>query len=385
MPVKISNKGNSKGHKVFRLTTVLYVPDAPYNIVGGCWTGDWSSCSKDLRTLFLEDKEPIARIKDRGGFAVIRISGFPTGPKVGPSVLSSYIYDNSWVHWENAERRRYKHYELSAKLEEALERTRASLYMGLSRRYGDKSVDESKSRLEVEVEEEYEEEVEGDREEDFEADVEHEDEDIGHEDEDIGHEDEDEDVEAKDKEVPVVTQPHPSMTEANTNAVGRHEQSSSGVKEKALTITQPPPTLPTNTNASRTAEQPSSGNIINRKRKASEYLFSPYTPAERTWLVNKFGNEFKFLREHGLRIYHDDEREEGRALARTLMRDEHEEEDKQAVADVDAAGPPTPTDSGGEIEMVEARHLARPSVFGVKLEDGVHKFNTYRTPVQRRR
>src|SRR5690349_1395656 len=77
LPVKISNKGNSKGHKVFRLTTVLYVPDAPYNIVGGCWTGDWSSCSKDLRTLFLEDKEPIARIKDRGGFAVIRISGFP--------------------------------------------------------------------------------------------------------------------------------------------------------------------------------------------------------------------------------------------------------------------------------------------------------------------
>jgi hypothetical protein len=71
-----------------------------------------------------------------------------------------------------------------------------------------------------------------------------------------------------------------------------------------------------------------------------------YTPAEKTWLKRAFGNEFKFLREYGLSIYKDADREEGRAIVRALIvqealeddedDDEEEEEEDQFLADLEA-------------------------------------------------
>lgn len=44
-----------------------------------------------------------------------------------------------------------------------------------------------------------------------------------------------------------------------------------------------------------------------------------FTSAERAWVKKHFGNEFKFLQTYGLSIYKDEDREEGRAIVRTLM------------------------------------------------------------------
>ena len=53
----------------------------------------------------------------------------------------------------------------------------------------------------------------------------------------------------------------------------------------------------------------------------------PYNEHEKQWLKENFGNEFKFLRTHGLSIYKEDERAEGRAMAREMMRRDDEGED----------------------------------------------------------
>ncbi|KAK3291703.1 uncharacterized protein B0H64DRAFT_445735 [Chaetomium fimeti] len=44
-----------------------------------------------------------------------------------------------------------------------------------------------------------------------------------------------------------------------------------------------------------------------------------YTEAEKSWLKREWGGEFKFLTAHGLSIYKDEDREEGRRIARAMM------------------------------------------------------------------
>ena len=51
----------------------------------------------------------------------------------------------------------------------------------------------------------------------------------------------------------------------------------------------------------------------------------PYTAKEKRWLKKNFGGEFRFLRMYALSIYDEDEREEGRAIARGFM--EHDSSD----------------------------------------------------------
>lgn len=46
---------------------------------------------------------------------------------------------------------------------------------------------------------------------------------------------------------------------------------------------------------------------------------APYTAAEKQWLNDNFGGEFHFLLAYGLSIHKEDDREEGRAIARAMM------------------------------------------------------------------
>jgi len=55
----------------------------------------------------------------------------------------------------------------------------------------------------------------------------------------------------------------------------------------------------------------------------------PYTSDEMAWIKKNFGNEFSFLRLHGLKIHNDEEREEGRAIARALMTDDDDDDAKE--------------------------------------------------------
>lgn len=50
----------------------------------------------------------------------------------------------------------------------------------------------------------------------------------------------------------------------------------------------------------------------------------PLNKEEKTWLKEHFGNEFRFLREYGFSIYKEEDREDGRALLRTIMREDKE-------------------------------------------------------------
>ncbi len=58
-------------------------------------------------------------------------------------------------------------------------------------------------------------------------------------------------------------------------------------------------------------------------KKASE---PPYTTAEKEWLKRDFGGEFHFLQIYGLKMHNEDDREEGRAIARAMMTNDHESE-----------------------------------------------------------
>ena len=50
---------------------------------------------------------------------------------------------------------------------------------------------------------------------------------------------------------------------------------------------------------------------------------APYTAEEKKWLKKHYKDEFHFLLSYGLKIYNDEDREEGRAIARGLM--QHDE------------------------------------------------------------
>lgn len=51
-------------------------------------------------------------------------------------------------------------------------------------------------------------------------------------------------------------------------------------------------------------------------------LDRPYTNGEKAWLQKYTGGEFKFLQNLGLSIYKDEDREEGRAITRALMKED---------------------------------------------------------------
>ncbi|KAK4655507.1 hypothetical protein QC762_302987 [Podospora pseudocomata] len=48
-------------------------------------------------------------------------------------------------------------------------------------------------------------------------------------------------------------------------------------------------------------------------------MVPPYTAEEKQWLRVHFDGEFKFLMAYGLSIYDEDERAEGRLIARAMM------------------------------------------------------------------
>ena len=59
----------------------------------------------------------------------------------------------------------------------------------------------------------------------------------------------------------------------------------------------------------------------------------PITQAENKWRTDNHKDEFHFLRNHGLSIYKDDDREEGRLIMRALM--EQDEGDDEEAGDSD--------------------------------------------------
>lgn len=54
-----------------------------------------------------------------------------------------------------------------------------------------------------------------------------------------------------------------------------------------------------------------------------------YTAEEKKWLKENYKSEFHFLRSHGLNIYKDEDREEGRSILRAIIHEEDEEEDEE--------------------------------------------------------
>lgn len=55
------------------------------------------------------------------------------------------------------------------------------------------------------------------------------------------------------------------------------------------------------------------------RRTTEKGQSAPYTKEEKDWLKRNWGGEFKFLIAYGLSIYDDDDREEGRRIARAMM------------------------------------------------------------------
>jgi hypothetical protein len=63
-------------------------------------------------------------------------------------------------------------------------------------------------------------------------------------------------------------------------------------------------------------EQPKNNKIQHPQPSA------PYTTYEKQWLKVHYGNEYRFLQSHGLSIFKDEDREEGRAMVRQFMGEE---------------------------------------------------------------
>ncbi|KAK4155335.1 hypothetical protein C8A00DRAFT_42055 [Chaetomidium leptoderma] len=55
------------------------------------------------------------------------------------------------------------------------------------------------------------------------------------------------------------------------------------------------------------------------KDKAEAAPSAPYQEEEKGWLKREWGGEFKFLTAHGLSIYKEEDRDEGRRMARAMM------------------------------------------------------------------
>jgi hypothetical protein len=64
---------------------------------------------------------------------------------------------------------------------------------------------------------------------------------------------------------------------------------------------------------------------LQASRQTRATASGPLTSAEKAWLKTYYGNEFKFLRDHGLSIFKDEDREEGRTILRAIMSNDDDE------------------------------------------------------------
>jgi hypothetical protein len=61
---------------------------------------------------------------------------------------------------------------------------------------------------------------------------------------------------------------------------------------------------------------------------------SSVTAEEKKWLKTHYGGEFKFLSDYGLKVFNEEDREEGRAIMRSLMHDEEIDADTGEVTEL---------------------------------------------------
>lgn len=64
----------------------------------------------------------------------------------------------------------------------------------------------------------------------------------------------------------------------------------------------------------------------------------PYTKAEKRWLKENFRGEYYFLQTYGLSIYNEEDREEGRNIARTMIRYDDEDGSSRGDHEIDEDG-----------------------------------------------
>lgn len=89
-----------------------------------------------------------------------------------------------------------------------------------------------------------------------------------------------------------------------------------------------------------------------------------YTTTEKQWLKRHYNDEYHFLRDYGLSIYKDEDREQGRAIARQLMADESSGGEESNPVKLEKNKEPANTencDSEDELERSEEdteRHMA---------------------------
>ncbi|KAF1836335.1 hypothetical protein BDW02DRAFT_521172 [Decorospora gaudefroyi] len=57
---------------------------------------------------------------------------------------------------------------------------------------------------------------------------------------------------------------------------------------------------------------------------------APYTADENAFLKKNYGSEYRFLMQHGLKIHDEEDREEGRAILRAVMREDEMSEDEES-------------------------------------------------------
>ncbi|RYO88785.1 hypothetical protein DL766_002984 [Monosporascus sp. MC13-8B] len=58
------------------------------------------------------------------------------------------------------------------------------------------------------------------------------------------------------------------------------------------------------------------------RRQQQQAAVGRYTEAEKQRIKEHYGNEFRFLLQHGLRIYKEEDRGEGRDIVKALMQDD---------------------------------------------------------------
>ncbi|RYP24335.1 hypothetical protein DL765_000599 [Monosporascus sp. GIB2] len=58
------------------------------------------------------------------------------------------------------------------------------------------------------------------------------------------------------------------------------------------------------------------------RRQQQQASVGRYTEAEKQWIKEHYGNEFRFLLQHGLSIYKEEDRDEGRDIVKALMQND---------------------------------------------------------------
>ncbi|KAK0743843.1 hypothetical protein B0T18DRAFT_448435 [Schizothecium vesticola] len=113
IPVKLFPTGSGpEAHGTLHLRNVLHIPVGVCNLVGSPGTGDYD----EVEFQFGDDKQDVA-ITGQGGRRlgyfesrrpwVLKLSGPPTGPVVGPSTLDPEKIYSIKVTWPESERQRW--------------------------------------------------------------------------------------------------------------------------------------------------------------------------------------------------------------------------------------------------------------------------------------